>query len=304
MMMSEWLAARRDYAEFIATTYAGAPGYLNLVSGDKIIEAGEFAGLTERERDTVPWVVMDKKMGVRRCYTPSDFTHYWFYSYRDNKDPKYAARVERERQKIREWAEKFGPTGKYSQAGFMNFQVTTPEQELARKAAYCWPTHPDDFALPYSQQRQYLNMVFAGLHGTGKTHLMAALFNYESAGEGGPVFIRWRDLVARFRAKDADTGSLYDYYGNGEIGWPDDMDGDRPDTLMIDDLGVGADAFSADVFGELIDCRETNGRATIVTTNMDRDELMKWLGERAMSRLGSGCHWVRFEGADFRLKPR
>jgi len=353
----EWLAARRDYAEFIATTYAGVPGYLNLVSGDKIIEAGEFAGLTERERDTVPWVVMDKKMGVPVRGDADNAAVYWDLRYRSLKDPVgYAALVERENRNIRDWAVKFGPPGIYAKARFDNFIVTTPEQDYARKGVYCWPVHPDDFALDFSEQRRYTNMVIAGHCGTGKTHLLAALFNKESRGEGntplqyaqfnqrkarvlsarqtaaaeahaeslgegytrlmyarfhaesgcegGPVFIRWADLVKLFKAKGADTAFLYDAYGTGEIGWPYDIYEGVGDTLLIDDIGVDRDAFSADVFGEIIDRRVTNGLSTIVTTNLNDDVLLTWLGERAVSRLSGACKRVQVTGDDFRRRVR
>lgn len=73
------------------------------------------------------------------------------------------------------------------------------------------------------------------------------------------------------------------------------------DLLILDDLGAEfATAYSQSVLYQVINDRMTEGRATIISTNLDLPALSKAYNERILSRLIGGYTMLGFVGRDIR----
>lgn len=73
------------------------------------------------------------------------------------------------------------------------------------------------------------------------------------------------------------------------------------DLLILDDLGAEfATAYSQSVLYQVINDRMTEGRATIISTNLDLPALSKAYNERILSRLIGSYTMLGFVGRDIR----
>ena len=74
--------------------------------------------------------------------------------------------------------------------------------------------------------------------------------------------------------------------------------------MVVDDLGVESQLKEfgnvRNVFDELIDSVEQDGKLIIITTNLNQDELIKKYGKGVYERLLVTTKRIRFNGESFR----
>jgi DNA replication protein DnaC len=134
------------------------------------------------------------------------------------------------------------------------------------------------------------NLLFIGATGLGKTHLSAAIGNtiikkgftvcYESA----------HDILEESRAN---TFSDADNDTNRFI---------RCDLLIIDDFGAEPKGdFSTSVFTDLIDKRLISSKSTVISTNLNANQIISTYSPRLASRLLTAYTVLTFAGKDIRM---
>jgi len=121
------------------------------------------------------------------------------------------------------------------------------------------------------------NLVLIGKTGTGKTHLVAAVCTeWVGAGKGEAKMIKANRLFRQIRETWKGKGSEQEVIDSLVA----------VDLLVIDDIGAGRNTdderlLVAEVIGERYDAK----RPTIITSNLNREELTETLGDRTVSRL-------------------
>ena len=138
------------------------------------------------------------------------------------------------------------------------------------------------------------NVVFVGPTGTGKTGLASAiLLKALHAGHRG-LFIKAQDLFDEMYRSLADHSSRH--LLNRLI---------RMDILLIDEMGyLNLRAEQSNIFFKLMEERYRR-RASIITTNLDYDDWLNFLGNKHMvtallSRLRHQCTTIRIDGPSLR----
>lgn len=196
-------------------------------------------------------------------------------------------------QKDREHAQRYGPPPAFRFKTRDHWKPETPVQQAALEVATKYPWFGPEDAMGV----HFPNMVISGPTGTGKTLLASIVF--EDQVDYRPIYITATELVRQFRQKDRPEAVLLAQYGRGEFEaepWDSEL-------LIVDDVGIGADPYAAQVMCEILDQRMGEELQTVVTTNATDSELATWLGERGYSRLRKGCKWVQLDGRDRRLDP-
>lgn len=136
------------------------------------------------------------------------------------------------------------------------------------------------------------SLLFMGKTGLGKTHLSAAIA-YEAAQKGCNVLYET-------------SQKLFDTYEAARFGRDHEGKAERYETcglLIIDDLGAEcASNFTSATFFNLLNTRLIHGRPMIISTNLNRPQLEKAYGERALSRLLGEFRVLLFKGEDVRMQ--
>lgn len=134
-------------------------------------------------------------------------------------------------------------------------------------------------------------LLLCGPAGCGKTFLSAAIVRERIETRRKCAFRRmaqlYADLREAFRADTAESEVLRPYIDS--------------EMIVLDDLGAGAlSDFERRAALDVVDARLNSLRPTIVTTNLDLDEISAKLDDRLASRL-STYEMLRLAGADRRL---
>ena len=129
--------------------------------------------------------------------------------------------------------------------------------------------------------------------GLGKTHLSSALAK-KVIEKGNDVFYTGAiDLFSefefdRYKSKGRDGAALIDRYFDCDL-------------LIIDDLGTEIiNQFSVSTLYNLINDRLSRKKATVISTNLSKDEIQKKYTDRIWSRLFGEYHILFFVGTDVR----
>ena len=161
----------------------------------------------------------------------------------------------------------------------------SPRENMERNYDVC-----RDYAYQFAKGSG--DLLLSGGTGLGKTFLSACIARVVSENgfsvvydTAASVFSRFED--AKFRRDD---------------GGSEDADRCmRCDLLILDDLGAEfATAYSQSVLYQVINDRMTEGRATIISTNLDLPALSKAYNERILSRLIGSYTMLGFVGRDIR----
>lgn len=124
-------------------------------------------------------------------------------------------------------------------------------------------------------------LVMCGMPGTGKTHLACAIAN-EIAGRGRTsMFVSAVAAVRRVKqtysraSEETESGAIARF--------------SVPELLIIDEVGVqfGSDTEKMILF-EIINTRYEQMMPTILISNLTKDELSTFVGERVMDRMAEG----------------
>ena len=138
------------------------------------------------------------------------------------------------------------------------------------------------------------NLLLIGKTGTGKTHISTAIAREIISLGFDVVYDSAQNIISDFEADKFRSG-----YGTE----PKSAKYLDCDLLIIDDLGTEfQSSFTVSCLYNLINTRHNRGLATIISTNLSPDELVKKYEDRIYSRLvGHGTHVLLFRGKDRRI---
>ncbi len=138
------------------------------------------------------------------------------------------------------------------------------------------------------------SLLLTGGAGTGKTHFSYCLAR-EAATSFGIGCLRW------IKSKEIDDKIIESISKYGSASYLIENLCEIP-ILIIDDFGVDRATERAERdYYEIIDKRWENMKATVISTNLDRNQIEQIYGARIFSRLKSFT-WLLFDGPDLRGK--
>lgn len=139
-----------------------------------------------------------------------------------------------------------------------------------------------------------VSLVLAGKPGTGKTHLACGI---------GHALIRQHGATVLFATVLGALRSIKDTYRRESDRSESDAIRDllRPDLLILDEVGVqlGSEHEKMLLF-EVINERYQACRSTILISNLTREELTQFLGDRVMDRFRESGAVVAFDWPSYR----
>ncbi|MEW6563809.1 MAG: ATP-binding protein [Pseudomonadota bacterium] len=158
-----------------------------------------------------------------------------------------------------------------------------------------------DFARQYvadfeAQRRRGATVVFSGRPGTGKSHLAIAIAQAVMQHGATAFYVTAREMMLMLRAS----------WGGARA--PSELEVLRMLTdvglLVVDEIGV---QFNTDTertqFFSVIDGRYREQMPSLLLTNLDRDGLSAFLGERSFDRLREAGCWLAFDWEGWRARP-
>lgn len=158
----------------------------------------------------------------------------------------------------------------------------SPRSCMKEVLAYC-KNYADDFSLNSP------SLLFRGMTGTGKTHVSLAIARRAINAGFGVIYGPVQKLLHRLEKE---------HFGR-ENGNSEDMMTDC-DLLILDDLGSEfSSPFYTSCLYNLINSRMLDGRPTIISTNLDHNELERY-GEQITSRIIGTYVPLTFVGRDIR----
>ncbi len=148
-------------------------------------------------------------------------------------------------------------------------------------------------------KKTYKNMMFQGNSGLGKTFLCNCIAK-ELLDQGHTVlYLTSHQLIklfeeTKFHRDDTPTESIYTLETIGSV-----------DLLIIDDLGAEfRTAFTDTDLFNTINSRHLNQLSTIISTNLELEDLKNYYSERVASRFLGNYVLYKFIGADIRLAKK
>lgn len=140
-------------------------------------------------------------------------------------------------------------------------------------------------------------LIFAGLPGTGKSHLAAAVM-LQNVDRMSMLYLTCMGLIRAVRdtwRKDSDRSER-------EI---IRLVGQDIRLLVVDEVGVqyGTDSEQNIIF-EVLDKRYSAMLPTVLLTNQDKAGFKTFVGERVFDRLTETSRWVAFDWESYRAKAR
>lgn len=155
-----------------------------------------------------------------------------------------------------------------------------------------------DVALQYAEKFDHnrgMGLIFTGNHGTGKTHLAAAIASHIIKNFYVTVnFVVFTDILSDIRNAIA-TGS------NEVASIENQMCSSS--LLIIDDLGKEKQSqFTNELLYRVVNTRYKEMLPLIITTNYTMQELAKRLDYAVFSRIVEMCRAVDMTGDDYRLR--
>ncbi|MBE6908074.1 MAG: DNA replication protein DnaC [Ruminococcaceae bacterium] len=169
-------------------------------------------------------------------------------------------------------------------------QNLSPYQRMEKNYDAC-----RDYAYEFSPKSG--NLLLSGDPGLGKTFLSASIARVVSDAGHSVVYDTASHIFSRFEAKKFNRD-------NGEEG--DDADADtarylKCDLLIIDDLGTEmTTSFVQSTLYQIVNSRLTSGRKTIISTNLNPDDLGARYGAAILSRIMGEYRILPFFGEDIR----
>lgn len=160
-------------------------------------------------------------------------------------------------------------------------------------------------------------LILSGNRGSGKTYIATSILNEYNKGEPVNDYALKEVIKAQEKGFENDVGfridsrcrfmkerevlSLYDKYSYKEEKSPiEEFKNAR--ILVVDDLGSSyCDSRKLmSILFDFFDYRYSQGLSTIITTNLSKDELKAYLGERTIDRLFDCCHFVTLTSPESR----
>ncbi|MEE1186616.1 MAG: ATP-binding protein [Acutalibacteraceae bacterium] len=146
-------------------------------------------------------------------------------------------------------------------------------------------TYADDFSPVHSG-----NLLFLGTTGLGKTHLSLAIAGTVINKGFGVVYASAQNIMSQIEKEH--FGRAYSDYTNHIC---------NCDLLIIDDLGAEfSTQFNLSAVYNIINTRMQSCKPTIISTNLEANDLQERYGQRIMSRIIGNFDTFRFIGNDIR----
>jgi DNA replication protein DnaC len=171
---------------------------------------------------------------------------------------------------------------RFSDASLANFHARDAQQKAALAVATEFVDKYPDIGLIGG------SLVFIGKAGTGKTHLGCAIAN-QLEKTARVTYGTVADVAREVRT--GHRGNQTQETENEIL----DRIATQPDLLVLDEVGLNLDSSAhAELVHEIIDRRYRSQRSLILISNLDRNALTPYLGERAMDRLREVARVVPF----------
>ena len=154
-----------------------------------------------------------------------------------------------------------------------------------------------DFAEGFRDDKRGAGMIFAGLPGTGKTHLAAAVMQ-RLIDRHSVQYLTCLGLVRAVR----DTWRRDSERSERELVR---LLGEEIDLLVLDEIGAtyGTEGEQTILF-DVLDKRYSGMKSTLLLTNQDKAGFKSFVGDRVFDRLVETSRWVPFDWPSFRASAR
>lgn len=183
-----------------------------------------------------------------------------------------------------------GIPARFQARSFENFVADTDGKRRALTVAR-------DFAEAFRDDRRGSGLIFAGLPGTGKTHLAASIM--QSLIERHSVqYLTCMGLIRAVRdtwRKDSERTERA----------LTRMLGEEIDLLVLDEIGAtyGTEGEQTILF-DVLDRRYAAMKSTVLLTNQDKAGFKGFVGDRVFDRLVETSRWVAFDWPSHRAAAR
>ena len=130
--------------------------------------------------------------------------------------------------------------------------------------------------------------IFVGKVGTGKTHLAVGIALSIMEQQRSPVFVTVQRLIRRvkdsWRTKEETESEVIEAFAS-------------PDLLILDEIGVQfGSEFEKQILFDVLNERYEKLKPSILLSNIPREQLGEYLGERVTDRLReNGCKMIPFD---------
>lgn len=154
-----------------------------------------------------------------------------------------------------------------------------------------------DFAEGFRDEKRGAGLIFAGLPGTGKTHLAAAIMQ-TLVDRHAVQYLTCLGLVRAVR----DTWRRESERSERELVR---LLGEEIDLLVLDEIGAtyGTEGEQTILF-DVLDKRYAGMKSTLLLTNQDKGGFKTFVGDRVFDRLVETSRWVPFDWPSFRAAAR
>lgn len=212
----------------------------------------------------------------------------------DNERRKAEEEAEARRLRRLAWESKIGAAGipeRFHTRTLDTFEAKTPAQERALEFAREYATN---FAQVLKTGRCAL---FVGRPGTGKTHLAVGIgLRIMGAEDRTVLFTTVMRAIRRVKDSWAKDSTETESQAIAAL--------TCPDLLILDEVGVqfGSD-FERNIMFDVLNERYEKRRPTILLSNLSKDELVGFLGERVFDRMREdGGKFIPFDWDSHRSK--
>ncbi len=176
---------------------------------------------------------------------------------------------------------------------FHNFDLSFYEDKKAKDRMTAIFTSVKDYAEKFDDNTKE-NLLFTGNTGLGKTHLSLAVANKVITKGKSVIYSPAYNLFGQIETEHFKDHTDKTY-----------KDATETDLLIIDDLGGEfVSPFVLSVVYNIINTRINSSKPTIISTNLDFEELEKRYTPRVVSRLIGEYEIKQFLGRDIRLAKK
>ncbi len=190
-------------------------------------------------------------------------------------------------QRLASQFQRSGIPPRYTTRTFDNFKAETTQQEKALNMAQAYMRNIQQ------NMNTGAGLILAGKPGTGKTHLACAIGG-EYMNHGTVLFITVSAMIRRIRAS---------YQRNSDKTEQDVIDELRDvDLLIVDEIGIQKGSESEEhLLFEVINDRYSYFKPIILISNLNAEEIKKYIGERALDRMREGGgKFISFDWESYR----
>lgn len=192
-------------------------------------------------------------------------------------------------ERIKELFRRSGVPARFADRTFASYEVTSDGQRHALRTA----TRFADAII--ADPLRGISLILCGSPGTGKTHLACAIARALADASRSSLFITVISAIRHVKETYRRDSEKSERQAIGELVYPD--------LLILDEVGVqvGSEHEKMILF-EVINERYQACKSTILISNLNRDELAEYLGDRVMDRFREAGGVIPFDWASHRGK--